>query len=658
MSEQKPSSAAGMSGGTGARDSGITHNSGGGLAAGSGQGSAAATSYGGQGGAQTAAATGLAAAQEYGQKVVDAASTAKDYLSGKVSAVGDKIGELRGKDFGYLIDDAKDYARQNPGQAILLSAAAGLLLSFFVPLSKRRLMLAESSKRYSETVETDKLNDASLTKASVTPGVSEVAARREYVIGVPSGVHRASHRYSENLKTLHASSTFNVIDSVHENADKLALLTEEEVTRLKATMPGLIVEPNLLYKKAGHPLLEDFQEMILPASMGNKTVAIRVVDKNKGAPLPKVKVYLMPDASLKRGFSGVTNKEGVCRLVVPGSARQFKALMLLPPSGYWSRKLPNITIDQTAEVGLDSLPSLKSALYDWGHQFALMQDGLFDGATGVKVGIIDSGMCKHPALPEAGGYNFVRGENPSDLDDDDGHGTHCAGIIAAIANRGIGVKGYVPRAKIMAYRVFGKDALGTDTFSLLKAIDRAVADGCDIISMSLVQSTPQVNLRNRIQDAYDNGILCVAATGNAGGSVCFPAGFHSVMGVGAFGRFGSFPKDSLHKATESNLLSKDGKYFIANFSNFGNDLDFCAPGVAITSTVPGGYSAWDGTSMACPHVAGIAALTLAAHPEILQATRDAGRVDQLVRLLKARSKKLGFGPLYEGAGCLTVPSSP
>ncbi len=127
--------------------------------------------------------------------------------------------------------------------------------------------------------------------------------------------------------------------------------------------------------------------------------------------------------------------------------------------------------------------------------------------------------------------------------------------------------------------------------------------------------------------------------------------------MGAFGRLRGYPSDSLHTAFESDRLSEDGKYYLANFSNRGRNLDFCAPGIAVVSTVPGGgYLAMDGTSMACPQVAGIAALTLAAHPEILNAKRNAARVNDLVHLLKSRAEPLGFGPRFEGKGGLKIVS--
>ena len=125
--------------GTGATDAGTTRDTS--RTSGSGQSLTSGTGGGGQSagsGAGAGAATGLAqTAQEYGQKIAGAASTAKDYVSDKMSVVGDKIGELRNKDFTEVADEAKAYARQNPGQALLISAAAGFVLGLLIRGSRR-----------------------------------------------------------------------------------------------------------------------------------------------------------------------------------------------------------------------------------------------------------------------------------------------------------------------------------------------------------------------------------------------------------------------------------------------------------------------------------------------------------------------------------------
>jgi ElaB/YqjD/DUF883 family membrane-anchored ribosome-binding protein len=132
--------------GTGDTDAGTTRaagaGTGGSYPGGSTTGSQGITTTGGGqsagGGTGAATATGLAAtAQEYGQKIADAASTAKDYVTDKVSVVGDKIKDLQNTDIKEVANQAKDYARQNPGQAILISAAAGLVLGLLIRGSRR-----------------------------------------------------------------------------------------------------------------------------------------------------------------------------------------------------------------------------------------------------------------------------------------------------------------------------------------------------------------------------------------------------------------------------------------------------------------------------------------------------------------------------------------
>ena len=134
--------------GTGATDAGTTRdtNAGTGTSFGStpgttGGGSSLSTPGSTGAGTGTAAATareGIAAtAQEYGQKIADAATQAKDYVSDKVSVVGDRIKDLQNKDFSRVAEDAKAYARENPGQALLISAAAGFLLGLLLRGSRR-----------------------------------------------------------------------------------------------------------------------------------------------------------------------------------------------------------------------------------------------------------------------------------------------------------------------------------------------------------------------------------------------------------------------------------------------------------------------------------------------------------------------------------------
>ena len=131
--------ATGSTGGTsaGAATGGATSGGGSTGLATTGAGSSAGSPSSGSS-AGAGAATGVAAqAKEYGQKVADAASQAKDYLSERASVVGDKIQDLRNKDYQQIAEEAKDYARQNPGQALLISAAAGFLIGLLVRGGRR-----------------------------------------------------------------------------------------------------------------------------------------------------------------------------------------------------------------------------------------------------------------------------------------------------------------------------------------------------------------------------------------------------------------------------------------------------------------------------------------------------------------------------------------
>lgn len=604
----------------------------------------------------TAVGTAMAStARGYGEKLTTAATYAKDYVSNRAAIVGDKIKDFEAPGLDDITERTKLYVRQNPGWSILFAASIGYLCARWLTQGS-----LEETPRIEPPRQEASLETQFTVQREVLPSATFQVAK-QYVISSPSGFSLASGRYRNQLKSLALNAPVQILDSIHEDADKLALMTETEVEKLKATLPGLVIEPNIIYKKSRHPMFESFQIMNLSSSGTTKRIRIRVFDEHNGNGIEGACVRLLVETNPLAGFEATTDATGNCDLIVPNSLQRCPALTVLPRYGYWSRLIHDVSIEPTHQIPLGRLPSSNSAFYDWGHQCAAMRDGLSLNPEEVKIGIIDTGIRRdHPGIVPTGGRNCIFGEDPSMWDrDTDGHGTHVAGVVAAtVAKSGKGIKGYVPQAKIWAYRAIG-EGTGAFTFDLAKAIQQAVDDKCDIINLSLGSPSLQVAIRNKIEMAYDQGVLCIAATGNDGGTVNYPAAFNSVMGVGAFGKFGSYPSYSVHSAAETNTRSVDGNYYFAKFSNFGDGLDLCAPGVAIVSTVPGGdYSAWDGTSMACPQVTGLAALALAAHRDIFEAPRDADRVERLIQTLKTGAKKLNFGPKYEGSGYLTVPSVP
>jgi subtilisin family serine protease len=206
----------------------------------------------------------------------------------------------------------------------------------------------------------------------------------------------------------------------------------------------------------------------------------------------------------------------------------------------------------------------------------------------VKVGVIDTGIdLKHPDLQAniKGGYNAI---NPlKSPNDDNGHGTHVAGIIAALNNT-IGVIGVGPNIDLYAIKVLNANGSGYLS-DVIEGLDWAVANGMQVVNMSLGTSQDVQSFHDAIVSAYNAGVTIVAAAGNSGGTVSYPAAYPEVIAV---------------SATDQNNQ-------IASFSSRGPEVDLAAPGVNIYSTYKGqSYATLSGTSMAAPHVTGAAALII------------------------------------------------
>ncbi|MFB2927104.1 S8 family peptidase [Aeromonas hydrophila] len=247
---------------------------------------------------------------------------------------------------------------------------------------------------------------------------------------------------------------------------------------------------------------------------------------------------------------------------------------------------------------------------------------LSDAAAGeVLVCIIDSGYSGgHPDLPHGA---QVQGSNDAGTgswsSDENGHGTHVAGTIAAVGGNDLGVVGVLPNQSVplQIVKVFGANgwAYSSNLVGALNACKQGMSNrGFTrmVINMSLGGSVPSKTEEQAFNQAYGQNVLSVAAAGNAGNtSKSYPASYSSVVSVAAI----------------------DANKQLAYFSQRNDQVELAAPGVSVLSTVPTGYAYYSGTSMATPHVVGVAALVWSLRLECSN--------DQLRQTLRSSAQDLG-----------------
>lgn len=247
---------------------------------------------------------------------------------------------------------------------------------------------------------------------------------------------------------------------------------------------------------------------------------------------------------------------------------------------------------------------------------------------GVVVAVLDTGCDPgHPDLRDAivAAKDFTRSQaGPADIH---GHGTHCCGVVLARGS----ILGVAPEAGLLVAKVLGDQGSGSDQ-GIADGIDWSVARGADVVSLSLGSNAPSGVIHDAVKRAVKAGVVVVAAAGNSGpvaDTVGYPGGFPESVCVAA----------------------TDSRDVVARFSSRGRELFVSAPGVNIRSTYPGGrYAEMSGTSMATPHVAGAAALWVAANPAVKKEDRPAKFRDALAKSAldlapEGRDTAFGFGRL-------------
>lgn len=424
------------------------------------------------------------------------------------------------------------------------------------------------------------------------------------------------------LASTSVSSEYSVVREIKDNSFKILVCEDNSLsdsrsgaTSFKAKLKGVstdaMVSPCYKSENGDHIAITPYLNVKLKNAsdytlLGNaaKENNLTIVSQDKFLPL----WYILSVSPATKGSSlEIANK--------------------LYETGLFAEAIADFSSENDALCSYDPLVTQQWGLYNADYDdIDISICGAWPYATGrgIKIGILDQGVdVNHIDLAQniyPLSFDTESGTSPAKLLGD--HGTHCAGIAAAIRNNGIQVAGVAPDAKIVSI----SNSLAGSSNSRLKRADGIVwayKNGVDIISNSWGSSTKHAAIEEAIADAFKygregKGCVIVFAAGNDGNTVpvAYPANCNDkIIAVGA--------------------LSRDG--ILPGFSQTGDKLDVVAPGVDVLSTVPNNQTAsWAGTSMACPHVAGLAALILERNPRLT--------VSQVNDIIEKNTKKVGSNP--------------
>ncbi|WP_179136314.1 S8 family serine peptidase [Paenibacillus sp. 32352] len=358
-------------------------------------------------------------------------------------------------------------------------------------------------------------------------------------------------------------------------------------------------------------------QSVTKAAYGEDPVVAPVVQPQSGAKKEYLVVYKKEPRTFRAASIGATPNithefKSVPAVTVTASASEIQAIQADPNVAYIEENI----IFHAVEDSSFTVQSAASEVSQWDLQQMNATTAWSDGYTGagVKVAVLDTGIAAHSDLSIAGGYSAV--DYTTSYADDEGHGTHVAGSIAALRNN-TGIVGVAPNASLYGVKVLGADGKG-NLADILEGLDWAIQNGMDIINMSLGTETGSQLLEDMVDNAVSHGIVVVASSGNngtadgSGDTILYPARYANVIAVAA---------------VDNNKIRGD-------FSATGPKNEFSAPGVDVISTyLNNAFARASGTSQAAPHVSGLLALMKQKDPsmtaaqlrnELLKYTEDLG----------------------------------
>jgi len=305
--------------------------------------------------------------------------------------------------------------------------------------------------------------------------------------------------------------SLEVLDSIDTAGAKLIRIDNDELPTFRFSYPGLRIIPERFYR----PALSTRASIKVQSKTSRLSfpVSIQVTGPNNQG-VAGVTVVIFTDFAAGKGASGITDAKGIVSLKL--NKVDAERIYIYPEHSYWGYFKKNVQLPDHMKIRLQPIAlNYKDSLRHF-----YPTDTFSPISQKIKIGIIDTGVGPHKDLKVSGGKNMVRGEDESNYQDNgEGHGTHVAGIIAASGN----IHGVADGVEIMSYRVFPKNQ-GASNFDIMKAINQAIMDQCDLINLSLGEAQNDEAITSYIGEAFNAGILCFAANGNDNrGPVSFPA---------------------------------------------------------------------------------------------------------------------------------------
>ena len=430
--------------------------------------------------------------------------------------------------------------------------------------------------------------------------------------------------------------------------------SRDKVTALQRTAGAmLVIEPDEPICAAGAATASASAPSGGHAAAPGFTMMIEV-RSDAGRPVEGAEVELIGQ---RWSAQGLTGRDGKVTLPVIGELPQnIEELIVRPRDGCWGlwQRQPDLAAEAVNSLALRPLADVSEPAWSaqaWGAQ-AMQVDRLpaeYRGR-GVKIALIDSGVAtSHRQLRQiARGFEVGGADGGIWSQDAAGHGTPCAGIIAAARDGTNGIRGIAPEAELHVCAL----PIDPHCSDLAAALDYCVGAAIDVACIGFACPHGSTIVEQRIAAAKQGGLALVAPAGSNGELVQFPACSRHVLAVGAIGQLGTFPPDSPQAAHAASAAAAAGGLFVPAFSCRGLELDLCAPGVAVmVCQAPDGYAVCDGTSLAAAHVAALTGLVLAHHVDFRRdfSARNAMRAERAFQILKETAQPIGQ-PWLTGAG--------